>query len=88
MQTVTFKLQEDIARKIDHLVKPLHYNNKTEFIREAIREKINKIEKDSVLQELYKFKGAAKAKVSDARLHEIREDVAKKYAKKFGVSLN
>lgn len=88
METVTFKLQEEIAKKIDNLINPLHYNNRTEFIREAIREKINKIENDNVMRSLEKFKGAAKTKVSDEMLHEAGEIAVKKIAKKFKVKLD
>ncbi len=88
MEIVTFKLQEDIIRKIDGFVEPLHYSNRTEFIREAIRDKINLIEKDLFLMELEKFKGSAKAKVSDGTLNKIRDDAAKKYAKRFGIKLD
>ena len=85
METITFKLQEDILNKIDQLLKPLHFNNRTEFIREALREKINKIDKEEILEALIKFKGSAKTKVSDERLHKIREKAARKYADKFGL---
>ncbi|MBW2995297.1 ribbon-helix-helix domain-containing protein [Candidatus Woesearchaeota archaeon] len=46
MEIVSFKVQGSILKRIDGLLRPLHFNNRTEFIREAIREKINKIEKD------------------------------------------
>ena len=88
METVTFKLQEDVIKKIDTVLKPLHFSNRTEFIRESIREKLNTIEKDVVLQQLVAFKGSAKKKVSDKELHKIRDKVASEYAKKFGISLN
>lgn len=88
MDIVTFKLQEDIIRKIDDFVEPLHYSNRTEFIREAIRDKINLIEKNLFLTELEKFKGSSKAKVSDEALNKIRDETAKKYAKKFGIKLD
>ena len=88
METVTFKLQEDVIKKIDTVLKPLHFSNRTEFIRESIREKLNSIEKDFVLQHLIAFKGAAKKKVSDKELHKIRDKVASEYAKKFGINLN
>jgi len=85
METVTFKLQEEIIEKMDSFLKPLHFSNRTEFIREAIREKLNKIEKDPVIEALEKFKGSANAHVSDKRLHEIGEEIFRKYAEKFGV---
>ena len=88
METVTFKLQEDVIKKIDTVLKPLHFSNRTEFIRESIREKLNSIEKDFVLQHLVAFKGATKKKISDKELHNIRDKVANEYAKKFGIKLN
>jgi len=88
METVTFKLQEGIVKKIDRIIRPLNFNNRTEFIREAIREKLISIERDSVIHELRRFKGTAKLSVSDKKLHEIREEVANKYARKLGIKLN
>ena len=88
METVTFKLQEDVVKKIDAVLKPLHFSNRTEFIRESVREKLNSIEKDVVLQHLITFKGAAKKKISDKELHKIRNKVASEYSKKFGIKLN
>ena len=88
METVTFKLQEDVVKKIDAVLKPLHFSNRTEFIRESVREKLNAIEKDVVLQQLVAFKGTAKKKISDKDLHKIRDKVASEYAKKFGIKLN
>lgn len=88
METVTFKLQEGIVKKIDAILKPLHFNNRTEFIRESIREKLNSIEKDIVLKQIVAFRGAAKNTINDRKLHKIRARVANEYAKKFGVKLN
>lgn len=88
METVTFKLQENILKRIDEMLESLNFNNRTEFIREAVREKLNKIENEKFMTKLAQFKGAAKVQVSDERLHEIREEVASEYAKKFGISLN
>ena len=87
METVTFKLQEDVVKKIDAVLKPLHFSNRTEFIRESVREKLNSIEKDVVLQHLVAFKGAARKKISDKDLHKIRNKVSSEYAKKFGIKL-
>ncbi|MDD9953736.1 MAG: ribbon-helix-helix domain-containing protein [Candidatus Woesearchaeota archaeon] len=87
MDTVTFKLQQEILQKVDALLQPLNYNNRTEFIREAVREKINRIEEDVVLRALQEFKGSARKSVSNKQLHATREEVARKYAKKFGVSI-
>lgn len=88
MEIVSFKLQEAILKKIDKVLRPLHFNNRTEFIREAIRDKLHDIETEEFMREFGKFKGAAKTTMSDERLEEIREKVGKRYAKKFGIKLD
>lgn len=87
METVTFKLHEKVLKEIDDLLAPLHFNNRTEFIREAVREKLNQIETEKFMKRLAQHKGTARVKISDEILRGIKEDVAKKYAAKFGVSL-
>ncbi len=87
METVTFKLHEKVLKKIDDVLESLNFSNRTEFIREAVREKLNKIETERFMKRLAQHRGTAKVKISDERLKEIKEDVARKYAAKFGVSL-
>ena len=88
METISFKLQENVLRKIDHILKPLHFNNRTEFIREAVREKLNKIETEHFMRKLEPFKGSSKISLSDKQLEKIREDVSQNYAKELGVKLD
>ena len=85
METISFKVKEQILNKIDSLIAPLNFNNRTEFIREAIREKLNKIETEIFLSRIKSFKGKAKTEVGDKKLHDVREDLFKEYAKKFDV---
>ena len=90
METVSFKVQGEILKRIDSILKPLNFNNRTEFIREAIRTKLNQVEeeKDPFLKVLRKFQGSAKVKVSDKRHREIREQVGREIAQKFGIKLD
>ena len=88
MENISFKLHGELLHKIDGLLRPLNFSNRTEFIREAIRDKLNKIETEKFMKKLAQHKGAAKVTITDERLHEIRDEVAKEYAKKFGVELN
>ncbi len=87
METVTFKLHEKILQKIDRILEPLHFNNRTEFIREAVREKLHQIETENFMKRLAQHKGTAKVHLSDEKLRDIKEDVAHKYAARLGVSL-
>jgi len=88
MDTISFKLQEDIVKTMDKLIKPLHFNNRTEFIREAIREMIWKVEAEITIKKLEKFKGAAKVHVTDAQFEKTRERVGREYAEKWGIKLD
>lgn len=88
MEIVSFKLHENILKKIDGLLRSLHFSNRTEFIREAVREKLHKIETEKFMKRLAKFKGAATKTVSDEEFERNREIVAREYAKKFGVGLD
>jgi predicted transcriptional regulator len=54
MESITIKVENEFAREIDRAMRP-HYSTKTEFIREAIRDKIKEITKE----ELEKVRGDA-----------------------------
>ena len=56
---------------------------KTEFIREAIRDKIIELEKQETLNKIEKLFGSSKRKTTDEDLHKVREKLAKDYEKKF-----
>ncbi len=79
METVSLKLQKSTLMTIKKLSKMFHYDTKTEFIREAIRDKLKELETEIFMRGLKRFKGASEIKVSDRRLHEIREKIAKEY---------
>lgn len=88
METITFKLQGNVLKKIDRLLQSFNYNNRTEFIREAVREKLNAIETEIFMQKLAKLKGAAKVKVSAKEWEAGRKKAAEKLAQEFGVKLD
>lgn len=87
MESITIKVDDQLAKEIDLAMKP-DYSTKTEFIREALREKLKEIRKEKAIDELRKYFGAAKTKTSYKEEREIREKVGKELAKKFGVNLD
>mgnify|MGYP001617749870 FL=1 len=86
MESITIKVEEDLAKEMDKAMKPF-YSTKTEFIREAIREKLMALRKEYAIEELKKHFGKAKTKTSYKEDREIREKVGKQFAKKFGIKL-
>jgi len=73
METVSIKLEDEFAKDVESAIKKHHYTTKTEFIREAIRERIKELEKEEALRRIRKLYGASKRKTTDRQLHEARE---------------
>ena len=88
MEAICVKLDKGILRNLDSSMKKFNYTTRTDFIREAIRDKLRELEKDRAIMEFKKFMGAAKTHVSDKRHEEIKEEVGREYAKKFGIKLD
>lgn len=51
MENVSLKMEENFARAIVAVMKKHNYMTKTEFIREAIRDKIRKLEEKEILED-------------------------------------
>ena len=76
METISIKLEEDFVETIEKVMKKHNYTTKTEFIREAMRERIKDLEKEEALLRLEKAYGAGaekKRSVTDKELHRARE---------------
>ncbi len=86
MESITIKVDDAFAREIDEAMQP-YYSTKTEFIREAIREKVQKIRKESTLEELKKYFGKSNIKSTLADDRKIRKQVGKEILKEHGIKL-
>ncbi len=73
METVSIKLEDNFAKDLDKTIKKNHYTTKTEFIREAIRDKMKDLEKEEMLMRVKKMYGASKRRTTDKQLHEAGE---------------
>lgn len=84
METVTLKMEESMIKEIDQKLASNRYSTRTEFIRDAIRDKLSDLEKGELLKTIAKLRGSSKRRTTDKQLHVARERLAKKYEKKFG----
>lgn len=87
MESITIKVEDNLAKEIDAAMQPF-YTTKTEFIREAIRNKIKEVKEEKAMAELRKYFGKAKTKTSYKEERKIREEVGRKFAKKLGIKLD
>lgn len=77
METVTVKFQEDVLKKIDTSINKHNFNSRTEFIREAVRDKITELNREDLIKEFLKFRGKAKKKTTYEENRRTRELVSK-----------
>ncbi len=73
METITIKLEDKFAKDVEEAIKRHRYTTKTEFVREAIRDKLKEIEDEEALAHARKLYGTSKKKTSDKALHKARE---------------
>lgn len=73
METVSLKLENRFLQDVEETMKKHRYVTKTEFIREAMRDKIKALEKEEALIKLRKIYGLSKKKTTDEELHKARE---------------
>ena len=83
MENISLKIETKFLRELEKIMREHRYLTKTEFIREAIRDKMKELEKQETLNKIEKLFGSSKKKTTDADLHKIRERLAKDYEKKF-----
>ena len=77
METVSVKFQEDVLKKIDTSISQHNFNSRTEFIRDAVRDKLAELSKEDLMEEFLKFRGKAKKKTTYEENRKTREDVSK-----------
>lgn len=73
-----------MVKEIDQKLANHRYSTRTEFIRDAIRDKLSDLEKEEILRNIENLRGASNRKTTDEQLHAVRETLAEKYEKKFG----
>lgn len=83
MESVTVKFQEDVLAKIDQSIARNNYASRTEFIREAVRDKLAELSRDELVKEFMKFRGSAKKTTTYEERRRTREVVSKQIMEKF-----
>lgn len=85
MEAVSLKLEDSFLEDIEETMKKHRYTTKTEFIREAIRDKIRELEKEEALLRIKKLYGSSKRKTSDEQIHKAGEKAFRELEKELEV---
>ena len=73
MESVSLKLENEFLHDIEKTMKKHRYTTKTEFIREAIRDKIKDLEKEELLMKAKRLYGSSKRRTTDEDIHKAGE---------------
>ncbi|MFH0869722.1 MAG: ribbon-helix-helix domain-containing protein [archaeon] len=71
-EMITMKLDDVFLKEIDSIVSNSGYQNRTEFIRNALREKVEEARLKEAMISLGHLKGASKNKTTDGALDKLR----------------
>lgn len=85
METISLKMDKNLLNDIDSSIKTHRYSTRIEFLRDAIRSKLNELDKEEAIKSLHGFKGSLSSKKGD---EEIGKIALRKIAKKLKVSLD
>lgn len=77
MESITIKVEDNLLKRMNKNMKNNGYSTKTEFIREAIRKKIEEDEREWAIREFLKLRGKAKVRTRPEDDEKIREEVGK-----------
>ena len=86
METVCVKFDNKFLKDMEKIIGKNRYSTKTEFIREAVREKMTKMEKEELLKNIDRLAGSSKRKTTDEQLHKVREKLGEELLKTLGFS--
>jgi metal-responsive CopG/Arc/MetJ family transcriptional regulator len=87
MEAISLKLDKNMLHNIDNSLGQNNYSTRTEFIRDAIRDKLNHVKRKELAEEFLKYQGKSKKtttnhqnkKTAEKALNELAEEMGWKY---------
>jgi metal-responsive CopG/Arc/MetJ family transcriptional regulator len=79
---ITVKLEDSFLNEIDGIVKSQGYQNRTEFIRNALREKVDETKLNEAMMQIARLKGASKKRTTEEGLERMRAKAFEELYKK------
>ena len=72
-EMITLKLEDTFLEDIGSIVTAEGYKHRTEFIRTALREKVDKVKMNEAMLELAPLNGKSKKKISEQEYETVRQ---------------
>ena len=77
MEVVSVKFQEHVLKNIDQSINRHHFNSRTEFIREAVRDKLTELEREAAFRQFLSLRGKSRIKTTDTDNAHTRNQTSK-----------
>jgi Arc/MetJ-type ribon-helix-helix transcriptional regulator len=90
MEIIPVRYEDELVHDMEKVMKEHRYSTKTEFIREAVRDKIKDLEKEAALLRLQQAYGAGAKKgrkITKKDIDKAGEEAVKELANNLGVNL-
>jgi metal-responsive CopG/Arc/MetJ family transcriptional regulator len=81
-EMITVKMDNVFLGEVDNVVKNEGYQNRTEFIRNALREKVEEIKLKKAMMELAHLKSSVKKKTTEEDYEKVRAKAFDEISKK------
>lgn len=81
MDIVTVKFQENVLKELDKAITEHNFNSRTEFIREAVRDKMASLEQDKLVKEFLKTREKRQQPVQMEDIARTREKMSRELIK-------
>ena len=81
-EMITMKLESIFLEEIDSIVKKEGYQNRTEYIRNALRQKVEEARLRDTMASLAHLKGASKKKTTEKEYEDIRKKAFEEISKR------
>lgn len=83
METISIRLDDGMMHELEKIMKRHYFATLTEFVRDAIRDKVKQLENEEIEKRVARLAGSSKRKTTDEQLHAIRDKVFEQLENKF-----
>ena len=86
MEVISLKLDENMLSNVDKSLKKHNYSTRTEFIRDAIRDKLEELTRDELIEIFMTTKLTPKKRFTEKEWEQAKENAVRELIQKKGWS--
>ena len=79
MEGITIRFQEEVLKRIDQSIVEHNFNSRTEFIREAVRDKLAGLSREQAIEKFLALRGKLKGRTRPEDDEKLKWEVSKEF---------